>query len=115
MNTPRPHTPNSADDQSLRQNLRDALARSPADGLETLESRTLEQWRLRGFTVRHNPTGPLAVLQAGWRQHPAMWSGALLALALAAMLVLKPWAQPEPGIDELMQPDVLSLMALGEL
>lgn len=119
MNAPRPlkpsTTPASADDQRLRQSLRDALARSPADGLEALESRTLEQWRLRSAAGQHRHTGPLAALQAGWRHHPALWSGMLLALGLAALLLLKPWAQPDPGIDELMQPDVLSLIAIGEL
>jgi hypothetical protein len=39
----------------------------------------------------------------------------LLALALAALLLIKPWTQPDPVLDELLQPDVLSLMAAGEL
>jgi len=119
MNAPHPQKPStkptSADDQRLRLRLRDALARSPAKGLEALESRTLEQWRLRGAAGQHRHTGPIGALQAGWRQHPALWSGTLLALGLAALLLLKPWAQPDPGLDELMQPDVLSLIAIGEL
>lgn len=114
MNT-RPPTPPQDDDLHLRQRLRDALARAPADDLTALESRTLAQWRQRSPTQHPAHTGPLAVLQAGWRHHPRVWSGTLLALGLAALLLLKPWAEPDSGMDELMQPDVLSLIAAGEL
>lgn len=113
MNTPA-HTRPSPDDQPLRQRLREGLAQAPAKGLEALESRAIEQWRQRTAAQVHH-RGPLAVLQAGWHQHPALVSGALLALVLAALLLLKPWAQPDPALDELLQPDVLSLMAAGEL
>ena len=34
---------------------------------------------------------------------------------VAGVLLAKPLLQPDPGIDELMQPDVLSLMSMGEL
>jgi len=103
------------DDQQLRERLREGLAQTPAAGLGALEARALEQWRQRTAAQQHRPTGPLAVLQAGWRQHPALCGSALLALGLAALLVLKPWAAPDPALDELLQPDVLSLMAAGEL
>ena len=113
MNTPAPNR-RSHDDQPLRQRLREGLAQAPAEGLEALESRAIEQWRQRTAAQVHH-RGPLALLQASWHQHPALVSGALLALALAALLLLKPWAQPDPALDELLQPDVLSLMAAGEL
>jgi len=115
MNTrPTPPEPNS--DDRLKHSLRDALARSPAEGLAALEARTLAQWQQRfsgAQPVVH--TGPMACLQAGWRGHPMVWGGTLMALVLAALLWLKPWALAEPGIDELMQPDVLSLITMGEL
>ena len=38
-----------------------------------------------------------------------------MALVIATLLWSKPWAPAEPGIDELMQPDVLSLITMGEL
>jgi len=113
-NTPE-HDPDSADDQRLRQSLRDALARSSTEGLQALESRALEQWRQRTTAAPHRHTGPIAALQAVWHHHPARYSGMLLALGLAALLLFKPWAPPDPAIDELMQPDVLSLIAIGEL
>ncbi|OOG80053.1 hypothetical protein B0E41_21670, partial [Hydrogenophaga sp. A37] len=111
---PTPSEPHS--DDRLKHRLRDVLARSPDEGLAALEARTMAQWQQR--TSATQPvvhTGPLATLQAGWRGHPVVWSGALMALVLAALLWSKPWAPAEPGIDELMQPDVLSLITMGEL
>ena len=111
MNAPRPDSSSTADDQALRDSLREALARTPAEDLRALESRALEQWRLRGAP----PQGPLAVLQAGWRHHPLLFKSALLALGLAGLLLIKPWAGSDAGMDELLQPDVLSLMTMGAL
>lgn len=117
MNTPKPPAtpPAPPDDLGLRQRLRETLAHAPADGLEALESRALAQWRMRTAQGQSLPAGPLAALQAGWRHHPIAWSGTLLALGLAAVLLLRLWAPPDPALDELMQPDVLSLIAVGEL
>lgn len=115
MNTPTTPQQLPDDSQALRESLQESLSQAPANGLEALESRTLEQWRQRTAAQVQGPHGPLAALQAGWRQHPALWSGALLALGLAALLLIKPWGQTDPTLDELLQPDVLSLMAAGEL
>lgn len=115
--TPQPHpqTPDTDADETLRRHLREALSTAPVHDLDALQARTLAQWRQR-TTVQplHHP-GPLAVLQGGWRQHPALYGSTLLALGLAALLLIKPWAQPDPTMEELLQPDVLSLMAAGEL
>lgn len=113
MNSTSPNR-HSPDDQRLRERLREGLAQTPSDGLEALESRAIGHWRQR-TAGQPQHRGPLAALQAGWRQHPALLSGALLALGLAALLLLKPWAAPDPTLDELLPPDVLSLMAAGEL
>ena len=115
MNT-RPTLQEPHSDDRLKRSLRDALARSPGEDLAELEARAIAQWQQR--TAAAQPvvhTGPLAILQAGWRGHPRVWSGTLMALVLATLLWLKPWAPAEPGIDELMQPDVLSLITMGEL
>lgn len=115
MNTrPSPSEPDS--DARLKHSLRVALARSPDEGLAALEARAMAQWQQRTSAappVVH--TGPVASLQSGWRGHPMVWGGALMALVLAALMWSKPWAPAEPGIDELMQPDVLSLITMGEL
>lgn len=115
MNT-HPTEPTPDGDDQLKHSLRDTLSRSPGDGLQALEARAMAQWQLR--TAAAQPVvqaGPLATLQAGWRGHPRVWSGTLMALVLAALLWSTPWAPAEPGIDELMQPDVLSLITMGEL
>lgn len=114
MNAPRPDAPSPpAADHDLRQQLRDTLARTPPDGLQALQARTLAQWRTRDAAPRR--TGPLAALQARWQQHRLLFTSALLALGIAGLLLARSVATPEPGIDELMQPDVLSLISLGEL
>lgn len=108
--------PEPDSDTQLKQRLRDTLTRSPDEGLAPLEARAMAQWRQR--TAAAQPvvhTGPLATLQAGWHGRPLVWSGTLMVVVLAALLWLKPWAPAEPGIDELMQPDVLSLITMGEL
>lgn len=112
---PQRPTDTSPDDDSLRQRLRESLPRSADADLAALKDRTLHQWRLRGTPQTFHPPGPLTVLQASWRQHPALWGGALLALGFVALFLLKPWHQPDPALDELLQPDVLYLMSAGEL
>ncbi len=104
----------STNDAELRQQLRESLTTSSSDELRALEARALEQWRQR-TAAQAQHRGPLAVMQAHWRLHPALWSGGLLAVCLAALLLTKPWAQSDPALDELLQPDVLSLIAAGEL
>ncbi|MBT9551430.1 MAG: hypothetical protein IV088_11310 [Hydrogenophaga sp.] len=115
MNTrPTPSEPDS--DARLKQGLRDAFVRSPDEGLAALEARAMAQWQQRSSAAQpvvH--AGPLATVQAGWRELPRVWRGALMVVVLATLLWLRPWAPAEPGIDELMQPDVLSLITMGEL
>ena len=114
MTAPRPDTPPANADRRLRHSLRQALEQAPDEGQQALQARLLAQWRQQQAAAPA-PHGPLAVLQAGWRQHPLLFKGTLLALGLAGLLLAKPWATPDTGIDELLQPDVLSLMTMGEL
>lgn len=114
--TPDGGTDSADSDQALRQHLRASLSTPPDRELGALQARALAQWRLRTAVQPAPHHGPLAVLQAGWRQHPALWSGAVVALGLATLLIAKPWTPAaDPTLDELLQPDVLSLMADGEL
>jgi hypothetical protein len=112
MNPPDATRPMS--DERLRDKMRDSLARTPGTDGQALEARVLAQWRQHSAATARRPQGALAVLQHQWRQHPALWSTAFLVLGVAVVL-LKPWVQPDPALDELMQLDVLSLMAAGEL
>lgn len=94
------------DNDRLKRSLRDALSRLPDDGLHALEVGAMAPWHQRTPTAQTAVLcGPLATLRAGWRGHPMVWSGALKALVLMALLWLKPLAD----IDE------LSLNTLGEL
>ena len=108
--------PPDAHDERLRRGLRDALNRSaPADVPPELPTTVLQQWRQHHQS--HDGAralGPMAALQLGWRRHPAVAGGALVALGLAAVLWFQSMQSP-PGTDELLQLDVLSLMSMGEL
>ena len=114
MNAPRPNPQPSGDDAVLRQALRDSLTAAPRERLGSLEERAMAQWQQ---LQRHHalPRGPLAALPLRWRQHPAWLASGLLALAFVAVLASRSWAPADNGIDELMQPDVLSLISMGEL
>ena len=100
-------------DHALRQQLKNSLNDAPTVDTQALQARVLAQWRQ---SRPHQPmtvgAGPAAALQAAWRQHPLRWAGAVLLLALGLWL-LRP--VPDPALDELMQPDVLSLISAGEL
>jgi hypothetical protein len=102
------------DDAELRRQLRESLAPLSSEDLQGLEARALDQWRQRTAAQAHHG-GALAVMQAHWRLHAAWWSASLLALCLVALLLTRPWAPADPALDELLQPDVLSLIAAGEL
>jgi hypothetical protein len=113
MNAPTPNDRDTGRDEALKGLLKHTLAHSPDDDSDELQERVLAQWRqARPQTVVVTSTGPVASLQAAWRQHPLLWTGALVALAMV-LWMLRP-AQ-DPALEELMQPDVLTLISAGEL
>lgn len=113
MNAPHPNERADESDEQLRARLKHTLAQGSEDSADALQARVLAQWRqARPQAVVVTSQGPLASLQAAWRQHPVMWTGALVALVLA-LWMLRP-AQ-DPALEELMQPDVLTLISNGEL
>lgn len=107
MKTP-DETPDTAADLALRRAMRRSLADSPAQGLDDLQAKAMAQWR------QHAQVEPVVALgsSAGWHALPRTWALAALALAAAALLLN---TAPDPAMEELMQPDVLSLISLGEL
>lgn len=111
MNRPTPRLPD--DDETLRERLRDALRRAPADDVQALQARALQQWQQQCASGARS--GPLAALQWHRRRHPLLAGGALLALGVAGVLALQSLQRPDPTLDELTQLDVLSLMSMGEL
>jgi ferric-dicitrate binding protein FerR (iron transport regulator) len=106
------------DDDALKQ----ALRRLPPAGdparLAALQQRVLAQWQ-----ARHAPAAaPLAeargsmqwlVLAGPGRRR--WWFGSGLLLGGAAMALGLWLRQPDPALEELLQPDVLSQMAAGEM
>lgn len=95
----------------LKQRLRQSLAAArPADS-EALQDRVLVQWHQR------HPASETALASAGpgalLRRPASRW--ALAGLALAVVLTAGWLNRPDPVLEELMQPDVLSQIGLGEL
>ena len=113
MNAPTPHDHDTGRDEALRSQLKATLTQSADNGTDALQARVLAQWhQARPQDIVVSSTGPVASLQAAWRQHPVMWAGAL-ALLVIALWLLRP--VQDPVLDELMQPDVLTLISNGEL
>lgn len=112
-------TPDPADDR-LRSQLR--ALRPPAAAADALGARVLAQWSERpgrSAGVEQNLLGAMGgtatiSLRASRRR---LWAGlttGLIACAVVATVVV--WVQrPDPALEELMQADVLSQMAIGEM
>lgn len=104
-------------DEALRHALR-AEARLPAGDSQALQQRVLAQWQLRHPQTQRAAQLGLASAGAaasGWSPlaQPRRWLG--LAAVAGTLMVLAWCTRPDPLLDELMQPDVLSQIAIGEL
>ena len=114
-----PHKPlrhrSTADaDADLRARLRASLSDTPVPELEALEGRVLAQWQLRGAQSGATPQGRGGVLAMGG--HARQVLAALVIVALVAVLGLQQMQKnSKAALDELAEPDVLSLISLGEL
>lgn len=107
------HAADTERDLALRQQLKGSLNNAQPADTQALEARVLAQWRqAQPHQLVTVGAGPVATLRAAWRQHPLRWTGAVLLLAMGLWL-LRP--VQDPALDELMQPDVLSLISAGEL
>lgn len=131
--TTRSHSPSSAakasqqalEDQALREALRQLPSPITADESEALQARILAQWdqscagkpaasAAPASTFVLNGRGLL--LGSGPGAH--RWRLAAVAIVLSVVAASAWWAQqrPDPTLDEdLMHPDVLSLMAIDEM
>ncbi len=96
--------------------LRAALRARPAEdaALETLQARVMADWQGRHAAV------PNAVRQGGptlagrlWQHR--LWVGSAGLVAVVTVVTAVLMTRPDPSIDELMQPDVLSQLAIGEM
>ncbi len=101
------------DDAQLQRALREALAPDAAD-LEAVNERVLSQWQQQHDGASPRARGP-ALTRAG-RAGVRPWLIGATGLALGGALALGLWLQrPDPAMEELLQLDVLSQMAAGEM
>ena len=115
---PAPDPRADGDDQALRRQLR-ALKTSDAQ-VDALGDRVLFQWReLHGESELAPSTlgrSGAVTLLGGHTARRWRWVGVMTGLLIGAVIVTVMWVQrPDPTLDELMQADVLSQMAIGEL
>ena len=104
------------DDPSLKHALQTLPAAAANSELDSLGQRVLDDWHARyaGGDAVHAATAPGATLGARlWQRRVWVGSAGLAAVAVVATAVLM--TQPDPALDELLQPDVLSEMAIGEM
>jgi hypothetical protein len=107
-------SPTPGTDAQLRQALRASLGQSPADGLNDLQARVMAQWTLRTATAEPVAGGTGGVLQLGL--HSVRVQVVLLALVMGVVLGWQSLRNhSDTSLDDLLEPDVLALMALGEL
>ena len=116
----------SQHDAALRSAMRVSVAAPPApteqSAVDALQSRILAQWATRqptNFAVA-NGTAELSsgFLSGVFRRTRHQWQMQLGFAALAFMVLIAVQATlsgREPNIDDLLEPDVLALMAMGEL
>ena len=101
-------------DAQLRLSLQESLAQSPSDGLHDLQARVMAQWTLHTVTAEPVVVGASGVLELGL--YSMRVQAVLLALVVVAVLGWQSLRNhADTSLDDLLEPDVLALMALGEL
>jgi len=102
-----------AADATLRAALQ-ALPMADAASVDALSARVMAQWQQRrGHTGAAVHQGGQTLAARLWQRRLWVGSASLVAVAAVATAVLV--TRPDPSIEELMQPDVLSQMAIGEM
>ncbi len=107
-------------DSNLRRRMQEALAQPPtqeqacAGVQDALQARVMAQWQQRTASTVAVGHGPAAALRRALVKRPLQMGLASLAL-VAAVAVQTSWMRSDAALEELMEPDVLSLITLGEL
>lgn len=110
MTRPEPHKDHN---DTLRERLRAGLDTAPHRDSEALQDRVMAQWRQRHPVAEHATAGGPA-LHSGAARRP-LWLAASALVVAAALALTASWPRHDPVMEELMQLDVLSQMAMGEM
>lgn len=103
-------------DNPLRARLRAGLNAASAHDSQHLEERVMAQWQQRHASAQAGlaAAGGAALRAPGiGRRALRLATGVVLVAAL--LVTASTWRSRDAGVDELMQLDVLSEMALGEM
>lgn len=111
MTAPHPHDIHR-DDLPLRQALQGLPPPVDPQRLVALQDRVLAQWQHDHRHARPQHNGRSLSLRNAPRRAWVVASGLVIGVSLALGLWLK---RPDPVMEELQQPDVLSQMAIGEM
>ncbi|MFM9917722.1 MAG: hypothetical protein ACKVOX_18120 [Rhizobacter sp.] len=110
--------PSDRADEHLRSRIR--ALQPPAGAVDALGARVLAQWSERQGRPAGAPqyfgerAGAVGVGLGTSRRR--MWAGLTTGLVACAVIASIVWVQrPDSSIDDLMQADVLSQMAIGEM
>ncbi|MBC7917906.1 MAG: hypothetical protein H7Y28_08860 [Rhodoferax sp.] len=104
----------TASDGALRHALQQTLGKSPSHDLEALQDRVVSQWASRGTNTSLVAAGPIGLIQTAWADRRMLLVAVTMAVVMVAGLQIVR-LQTEPNIDDLLEPDVLALMSMGEL
>jgi len=104
----------TASDAALRHALQQTLGKSPSHDLEALQDRVMSQWASRGINTSLVAAGPVGLIQKAWADRRMLLVAVTMAVVMMAGLQIVR-LQTEPNIDDLLEPDVLALMSMGEL
>ena len=104
----------TASDAALRHALQQTLGKSPSHDLEALQDRVMSQWASRGINTSLVAAGPVGLIQKAWADRRMLLVAVTMAVVMMAGLQIVR-LQTEPNIDDLLEPDVLALMSIGEL
>ena len=102
--------------EALRQALRAGLQQAPAADSEALQARVLAQWRQRHAHLQ-TEAEPVVAGGPGHLHLPRKaWGWGMLGMAvISAALAYGLAYRTDSALEELLQPDVLSQIGLGEL
>ena len=104
----------TASDAAMRRALQQTLGQAQSPDVESLQDRVVAQWAQRGTNTSLVAAGPLGRLQMAWAdRRMQLVAVTLVVVMVAGLQVVR--LHTEPNIDDLLEPDVLALMAMGEL